>query len=66
MNLNQRTFRVHLFLTESEAMAIAKLGRSELRDLQKQTHYLLHRKLIDLNALPEDKVDFDRLDKSKN
>lgn len=48
-----RTFRVYLVLSEFEALALARIARSEMRDLRTQAHFLLRSKLVDLGMLHE-------------
>jgi hypothetical protein len=50
-----RTFRVHLTLSEVEAVALSRLARVECRDLRSQAHYLLRSSLVDLGLLPVSK-----------
>lgn len=55
MSNKKHGYRVHLCLSESEAAALSRLGKPEFRSLRTQAHYLIRRKLIELNMLPDDR-----------
>jgi len=57
----EKIYRVYVPLSESEAVAITKLGDPEMRDLRSQTKYLVIQKLKELGVLTkeEDNVQSD-------
>ena len=48
-----RTYRVTLALTESEAVALARLAHSEFRDMRTQAHRIVYKNLITLGLISE-------------
>jgi hypothetical protein len=48
-----RTYRVTLFLSEPEAVALARLAHSEFRQMRTQAHHIVYRNLINLGLLQE-------------
>lgn len=49
----QRTYRFMLTLGEPEAVALARLARTEHRDMRTQAHHIVHRRLVDLGLLSD-------------
>lgn len=47
-----KTYRVILKLSESEAIALARLAEVDMRDLRTQAHFFVRSKLVEAGILP--------------
>jgi hypothetical protein len=57
--LTNRTYRVTLYLSEPEAIALARLAHSEFRQMRTQAHHIVYTNLINLGLLSELQIESD-------